>query len=158
MAGHLVVGLGAVQAGGNGRLWVGGDVKFHPQFGPGAAGTAFANGRQGCSDGGIDHFNQRLVAHSIGQALFQRRHIDNPRQGFSALRLGIELHVAVAIAHHVHALDGRGVLRVGPGAQAVQELFRCAIECVGAHILGFRRSLWRCDQRHAQTLSGEKQG
>jgi hypothetical protein len=58
---------------------------------------------------GRHHFHQRLVAHGFGQAVFQRRHIDDPAQGVDRLGAGIEMHAAAFIAKHFHVAQCGGV-------------------------------------------------
>ena len=144
----------ALQARGNGVLGIRCDVEPRAQLRARAAGTALADGGEGCGHRRVHALDLRLVAHGLGQAIFEGGHIDNPGQRIDALAGGVEQHFAVLVAAHVHAGHGGGVDGVGPAAQRLQQLARGATQGIGAHVRMARRRAGH--QRYAQLLARQQ--
>ena len=70
---------------------------------------------QGCRLRGIDHGNEGLELHGLGELLLEHGHVHNPSQalGRGAFKVG----KAAIVAPHAHVLHGCGVKGIWPAAK-----------------------------------------
>ena len=114
-----LVRLFALQAGRDGMLIVGGDVKVHAPLRAGLAGTAFADHRQRCRHRGWHHFNQRLEFHGGIQTRLQRGHVHHRVEFAGTCGRGLKIQLPALIAPNLHLVHrGRGG-GLGPATQVL---------------------------------------